>query len=66
MIDFGENGTERPLLTLMSKFCDPAHLHPHVLRAARGTGSADAGADQAMLVGRNAASTSTSAMRRQF
>jgi dihydroorotase len=53
MIDFGENGTERPLLTLLSKILRPGDIYTHMYSGLRGEQDPHTlGPSQAMLVGR--------------
>lgn len=53
MIDFGTNGTERPLLTLLSQILRPGDIYTHMYSGLRGEQDAQTdGPSQAMLVGR--------------
>jgi dihydroorotase len=53
MIDFGENGTERPLITLMSKILRPGDIYTHMYSGLRGEQDPQTlGPSEAMLVGR--------------
>jgi dihydroorotase len=53
MIDFGTNGTERPLLTLMSQILRPGDIYTHMYSGLRGEQDLQTlGPSEAMLVGR--------------
>jgi dihydroorotase len=53
MIDFGANGTERPLLTLMSQILRPGDIYTHMYSGLRGEQDLQTqGPSQAMLIGR--------------
>jgi dihydroorotase len=53
MIDFGTNGTERPLLTLLSQILRPGDIYTHMYSGIRGEQDLQTlGPSQAMLVGR--------------
>ena len=53
MIDFGTNGTERPLLTLLSQILRPGDIYTHMYSGLRGEQDLQTlGPSQAMLVGR--------------
>jgi dihydroorotase len=53
MIDFGANGTERPLLTLLSQILRPGDIYTHMYSGLRGEQDPQTlGPSQAMLVGR--------------
>jgi dihydroorotase len=53
MIDFGVNGTERPLLTLLSQILRPGDIYTHMYSGLRGEQDLQTlGPSQAMLVGR--------------
>jgi dihydroorotase len=53
MIDFGTNGTERPLLTLLSKVLRPGDIYTHMYSGLRGEQDPNTlGPSEAMLVGR--------------
>jgi dihydroorotase len=53
MIDFGANGTERPLLTLLSQILRPGDIYTHMYSGLRGEQDLHTqGPSQAMLVGR--------------
>jgi dihydroorotase len=53
MIDFGTNGTERPLLTLMSQILRPGDIYTHMYSGLRGEQDLQTqGPSQAMIVGR--------------
>ncbi len=53
MIDFGANGTERPLLTLLSQILRPGDIYTHMYSGLRGEqDSQTLGPSQAMLIGR--------------
>jgi dihydroorotase len=53
MIDFGTNGLERPLMTLMSEILRPGDIYTHMYSGLRGEQDPQtSGPSQAMLVGR--------------
>lgn len=53
MIDFGTNGTERPLLTLLSQILRPGDIYTHMYSGLRGEQDPQTkGPSQAMLAGR--------------
>lgn len=53
MIDFGTNGTERPLLTLLSQVLRPGDIYTHMYSGLRGEQDLQTlGPSQAMIVGR--------------
>lgn len=53
MIDFGANGTERPLLTLLSQILRPGDIYTHMYSGLRGEqDSQTLGPSQAMVIGR--------------
>ena len=53
MIDFGTNGTERPLLTLLSQILRPGDIYTHMYSGLRGEQDPQTkGPSQAMIVGR--------------
>jgi dihydroorotase len=53
MIDFGTNGTERPLLTLLSQILRPGDIYTHMYSGLRGEQDPQTlGPSQAMIIGR--------------